>query len=76
MFSKKNIIIFGVGDRVLQVIKILIKKNINISAVVPRLNIRKSKKFIMVKANLSSEIYDDLQYHTKRNDKKYITVLF
>ena len=47
MFSKKNIIIFGVGDRVLQVIKILIKKNINISAVVPRLNIRKSKKFII-----------------------------
>ena len=33
----------------------------------------KSKKFIMVKTNLSSEIYDDLQYHTKRNDKKYIT---
>ena len=33
----------------------------------------KSKKFIMVRGNISSEVYDKLQFHTKRNDKKYIT---
>ena len=33
----------------------------------------KSKKFIMVRTNMSLEFYDKLQFHTKRNDKKYIT---